>query len=158
MFIAVPAAISIVNILAAFEVLSAIYLPHSTTLFTLIVAVGGASSVFFTCFAIGDSWYSGPTEPLTRKLWLDQQWIKTRPQGYELTYRVALVATSPIAVGVILRLCHVSVRPTTGVINWIVFFGLALAISGTYLSARRAQHHDRVIEDGCADGKPLALR
>ena len=59
MFVAVPVVISIIDTLAAFAVLSAIFLPSSKTLFGLIAGAGGACGVFFTAFAIGDSWHTG---------------------------------------------------------------------------------------------------
>src|SRR6185312_16060264 len=41
MFIAVPVVISMVSVLAAFEILAKIYLPESKTLFAVITGVGG---------------------------------------------------------------------------------------------------------------------
>jgi hypothetical protein len=105
MFVAVPVVVSIVAILGAFEVLSAIYLPESRTLFALITGAGGLSAVFFTAFAIGDGWQLGPTYPDIRKEWLVEQWvaIRTHEAEYKWTKIVAVISSIPILFGMGLR-------------------------------------------------------
>jgi hypothetical protein len=150
MFVAVPVVVSIVAILGAFEVLSAIYLPESRTLFALIAGAGGLSGVFFTAFAIGDSWQLGPTDPHIRKDWLSEQWvaIRTHEAAYKWTKIVAGVSSVPILLGMILRLCGLHVTPTLAAANWLVGSGLVLAMIGTYLGNTRTAHPYEGVERG----------
>lgn len=148
MFIAVSVVISVVNILAAFEALSAIYLSHSTSLFVIITAAGGVVGIYFLGFAIGDSWHTGPTAPEDREPWLHEQWIKSHRQAQRSSDLGGLLGMGPIVLGAILRLCSVSVFPTPAAINSIVGVGLGLAIIGTMLGNYRTSHPVEGIEKG----------
>ena len=142
MYLAVPVVVSIVAILGAFEVLSAIYLPESTTLFAVIAGAGGLSCVFFTAFAIGDSWKAGPTDPLIRKDWCPKQWVavRTPEAAYKWQAIVSVVSSVPIFLGMALRLFDIHFTPTLAAANWLVGSGLVLAMIGTYLGNTRTAH------------------
>ena len=141
---------SLVTILAAFEVLAAIYLPESKTLFAVITGFGGLAGVFFIAFAIGDSWHSGPADRYDRDLWLPSQWITSHSEAYKWANIVATTSAVPAALGIILRLCGVDVAPSTPVVDWIVGSGFGLAMAGTFLGVLRTAHP--------ADGEQRGLR
>src|SRR5882757_6325916 len=69
MYTAVPVVISLLAVLASFEVLAAVYLPHEKELFAVTTGVGGLLGTFFTSFAVGDSWQSGPSDPVLKATW-----------------------------------------------------------------------------------------
>lgn len=140
MFMGVPVLVSLVAILAAFEVLAAIYLPDSKTLFAVITGFGGLAGVFFIALTIGDSWHSGPTDRYDRDLWLRGQWIKGHADAYRWANIFAATSSGPAVLGIILRLCGVDVAPSTPVVDWIVGSGFALAMAGTFLGVLRTAH------------------
>lgn len=150
MLMGVPVMISLVAILAAFEVLAAIYLRGSETLFAAIVGFAGLASVFFIAFAVGDSWHSGPTDPYDRALWLPSQWIKTHQEAYKWATIVAEVSAAPTILGIILRFSGVHVSPPSAVVNWLVGVGFALAMIGMLLGILRTSHP--------ADGIQIGMR
>lgn len=140
MCVAVPVVISIIDTLAAFEVLSAIYLPHSKTLFALIAGAGGACGVFFTAFAVGDSWHAGPTDEADRERYIRKPWIRSHEEAYRKTTEVALVSLVPIVLGMFLRGFHVTVPVSSSIVNWMVGTGLVLSIAGVLAGNNRTAH------------------
>ena len=140
MFVAVPAALSVIAVLAAFEVLAAIYLPHSKTLFAVIVGVGGMAATFFTAFAIGDSWHTGPADPVERRLWLRTQWLRSHAQAYKWANLAGGIGVIPAVTGILVRILGAGVAPTTSVVNWLVGSGLGLVITGTAFGMLRTSH------------------
>lgn len=148
MFVAVAVVVSFVNVLAAFEVLIEIYFPQSGGLFKVIVAVGGIIGANFLSFAIGDSWHTGPTDPVERKLWLSDQWIKTQRQAQRKADIGGLAGAVPVTLAIILRLFCLSVSPGPIAIDCLVGSGLCLATLGTLLGNRRASHTVDGIDKG----------
>lgn len=140
MYVAVAVVISIIDTLAAFEVLSAIYLPTSKTLFALIAGAGGACGVFFTAFSVGDSWHAGPNDPCDQKRYIRKPWIKSHEQAYKNTTKVTLVSLAPIVLGMFLRGFQVIVPISSLSVNCIVWAGLALSIAGVFAGNMRTAH------------------
>lgn len=141
-FIAVPVVISFVAILGAFEVLAAIYINESTTLFALITGAGGIAGVAFTSFAVGDSVAMHPTtlQPAEFDQWRRKQWIKNQEQAYSDALRIAVVTAIPVAIAMIIRLFGVRVDIDLAGANWVVGIGIFLALLGTAMSLKRAVH------------------
>lgn len=148
MFIGVSVVVSIVNILAAFEALIAIYLPTSKTLFAVIVGTFGVVGSYFLSFAIGDSWYTGPVVNWERSLWQRDQWIKSKKKALRHSDIGGLVGITIIAPGIILRLFQVTISPTPAIINGLVGAGLALALLGTLMGNRRISHPAEGVDKG----------
>lgn len=140
MFVAVPVVISMVAVLAAFEILSAIYLPASKTLFAVMTGVGGLAGTYFTSLAVGDSWHTGPSDPVAKKAWQSTQWIKGIEDSYRKANYVAGLSSVPAFIGVVLRLCGAELFPTPTNVNWLVGVGLAAAMVGTFLGVQRTLH------------------
>lgn len=140
MYIAVPVVVSIVAVLAAFEVLAAIYLPASKTLFAVMTGVGGLAGAYFTSFAVGDSWLTGPSDPATKAQWQPTQWIESQEDSYHKAQRVAGVSAIPAVAGIVLRLCGVESSLTPTGVNWLVGVGLAVAMAGIFLGVQRSAH------------------
>ena len=117
--------------------------------------------MFFIALAVGDSWNSGPTNPLTRELWLPEQWIKSHSDAYRWATPISLLSVAPIAIGIALRLGGIYWPPSRTGVNWIVLAGLLLAMVGTFLSALRTAHPpngvQRAVRPWEAFGAPLAL-
>jgi hypothetical protein len=140
MLMGIPVLISLVTILAAFEVLAAFYLPDSKSLFAIITGVTGLLGSFFIAYTIGDSWHSGPTDPYDRDLWLPHQWIKSHKDAYAWADKVAIAGALPVAVGIILRSSGIHVAPSTITVDWLVGAGLAIIVMGFFLGVRRTGH------------------
>jgi hypothetical protein len=140
MLVAVPVAVSIVDILASFEVLSAVYLPTSKTLFALIVGAGGACSVFFIAFSVDDSWHAGPTDLYDRRRYLRKVWIETHEQAYKSTSKVTLTSLAPIALGMVLRAFQVIAPVSSSSTNCRIWTGLVLSIVGAFVGNARLSH------------------
>jgi hypothetical protein len=150
MLVAIPAALSMIAALAAFEVLSAIYLPHSKVLFIGITGAAGAYGALVIAFAIADSWHSAPQNLDERAAWLATQWIKTQQQAYRRTYLVAAFGSLPAAAGLALRLAGVRLPETLTSIALIIGIGLALSMIGSVLGLLRTSHP--------LEGPPRGLR
>jgi hypothetical protein len=138
--VAVPVVISIVDMLAAFEVLSAIYLTESETLFALIAAAGGACAVFFTAFLVGDSYYSGPVDAPDRERYIRRPWIRSYEEAYKYADIATAVGLAPIVLGMFLRGFHETAPVSTTTINCMILTGLVLAIAGALMGNRRVSH------------------
>jgi hypothetical protein len=112
LFLNMSVILSVVSVLAAFEVLAAIYLPGSKTLLALITATAGLVGSLFTSFGPSDAWHCGPTDAAERSDWLMTQWIQSRSQAYRWTNRVMAAGSVPVAFGVTLRLNGLAATPT----------------------------------------------
>jgi hypothetical protein len=160
-FAGVPVLVSMVSILGAFEVLARIYVAESKTIFVVITGIGGVAGVFFIALAVGDSWNSGPTNPLTRELWLPEQWIRSHSEAYRWATPISLISIAPIALGIGLRLGGLYWPPSRTGVNWIVLSGRLLAMVGTFLSFLRTTHPpngvQRALRPWEAFSAPLAL-
>jgi hypothetical protein len=148
MFMHASVMISLVLVLAAFEVLAAIYLPESKTLLALITAAGGLYGCLRCSFGVSDAWGPGPGDPNEKLSWLQNQWIKSHAQAYKSTSRVMLVSAIPIAIGVILRSLGVEGVPSTGSANWLVGIGFALTMTLNILGLFRSRHPVNRIQRG----------
>lgn len=140
MYIAVPVAISIISIVGAFEVLSAVYIPESKTLLALVVGVIGIVGVVFCALAIGDIIGAGPTDPVFRRKWIRTQWIQSRRAAYTWANIVIATTTAPAVAALVLRVLEVKVSPTSASINFIVGTGVTLTMGGTLASMLRTAH------------------
>ena len=140
MFAAIPVVLSVVSILAAFAVLAAHYVPESSTLFVLIAGVGGLFGVGFTAFSIGDSPSLGPVDDAARAKWATTQWLQSREKAYVSAYIVAGFGIVPIVVGMVVRLTADRLSVSVTVVNWIVGFGVVLAVTGTLFSVLKTAH------------------
>ena len=141
MQIAVPAAISIIDILAAFEVLAAVYLPLSKTLFALIAGAGGACCAFFTAFTVGDSWYAGPKNPDDREKYIRRPWwADTHKKAYKNANKVTLTSLPPIILGMLLRGLQITVPVSDFSIEFMIWTGLVFSIAGAIAGNRRMYH------------------
>ncbi|MEU6575494.1 hypothetical protein [Streptomyces sp. NPDC046805] len=140
MCIAVAVVVSIVSVLAAFEVLAALYLPTARTLFSLITGVGGLAGGYFTSFAIGDSYRTGPRDPQVRPGWLKKQWIQDQEYAYRQAQFIASVGAIPILVAMAARAFIGHFTPTAASVNTLVGVGLLLAMVGVFLGVQRTAH------------------
>jgi hypothetical protein len=144
MYTAVPVGISIVSVLASFEVLAAIYLEEQKDLFAITTGVGGLAATFFISFSVGDSWKSGPTDADLKTEWSETQWIKSKEDAYRKTDLVSGASAAPVVVGLLLRFCGIHWGLTSTGANWLVGAGLSLSMVGTFVGVRRTKHamHD----------------
>ncbi|MET8902790.1 MULTISPECIES: hypothetical protein [unclassified Streptomyces] len=140
MCIAVAVVVSIVSVLAAFEVLAAIYLPTARTLFSIITGVGGLAGAYFTSFAVGDCYRTGPRDPSVRSAWLARQWIKDQASGYKQAQRLAIFGAIPIVLAMAARVFIGHLDPTSASVNTLVGVGLLLAMGGIFLGVQRTAH------------------
>ncbi|MFE0256212.1 hypothetical protein [Streptomyces sp. NPDC059010] len=140
MYTAIPVAISIVSILASFEVLAAIYLKDEKGLFAITTGVGGLAATYFSSFAVADSWQSGPSDADLKSEWADGQWIKSKEIAYRKAGHVAAVSSAPVVLGLALRLCDVHWSLTPAGVNWVVGSGLVLSMAGTFAGVQRTKH------------------
>lgn len=142
MFVAIPVVLSIVAIFGAFEVLAAIYIPESKTLFAVVTGLAGLFGIVFNAFSVGDSQALHPTDmsPQDFDSWIGRQWIKDRAMAYKMTNRVLLLTTPPAVIGVLLRIFGAKETLTQDGVNWVVGIGVVLSLLGTYLSVNRTRH------------------
>jgi hypothetical protein len=149
--------ISLVVVLAAFEVLAAIYLPESKTLLALITATGGLFGSLRCSFGVSDAWYAGPSDIHERTHWLRTQWIQSHSQAYRSTSLVMLASAIPIALGVILRLLGVEKVPTINSANWVVGVGFALTMALNIMGIFRSRHPVDRIQRGLRRSEGFAI-
>ncbi|MFE9404022.1 hypothetical protein ACFYNY_19870 [Streptomyces sp. NPDC006530] len=144
MYMAVPVAISVVSVLASFEVLAAIYLEQQKGLFAITTGVGGLTATYFTSFAVADSWKSGPTDADLKAEWSVTQWIKSKEVAYRKADLVSATSALPVVAGLVLRLCSIHWGLTSTGANCLVGAGLVLSMAGTFAGVQRTKHamHD----------------
>jgi hypothetical protein len=140
MCIAVAVVVSIVSVLAAFEVLAAIYLPSARTLFSIITGVGGLAGAYFTSFTVGDCYRTGPRDPSVRPVWLARQWIQDQRSGYKHAQRLAILGAIPILMAMAVRVFVGHFEPTSASVNTLVGVGLLLSMAGIFLGVQRTAH------------------
>jgi len=168
MCIAVAVVVSIVSVLAAFEVLAAIYLPSARTLFSIITGVGGLAGAYFTSFTVGDCYRTGPRDPSVRPVWLARQWIQDQRSGYKHAQRLAILGAIPILMAMAVRVFVGHFEPTSASVNtlgrcWsLAFYGRHLpwcAAHGARVHRRRSKRRQVIRgvrhEPGC---RPLLGR
>jgi hypothetical protein len=146
MFMAIPVALAFIGILGAFEVLAATYVPESATLFTVITAAGGASSVLFSGFVVGDSWSMHPTrmDSVAFGVWRSRQWIRSQQDAKHATNLIVGVGMIPVVIVMILRISGAHLDSFFGLagINALIYVGIAATIAGTGAALSRARHPD----------------
>jgi uncharacterized membrane protein YqjE len=140
MYIMIPVMISLVGMLGAFEVLAAIYLPESKTLFALITAAAGLIGSITDAFGVSDSLHSGPVDTTERSQWIHTQWIQTRVDAHKWTNRVIMACIVPPILGAFLRLLGVEAIPTTFSSNWLVGIGFIVSMVGLLAGYLRSRH------------------
>lgn len=146
MFFAVSVAISLIAVLASFEVMAALYLPAGTgstkTLFTVIVGIGGLCGAFFTALSIEDSWHMGPKDPVEREVWRkdSNQWIKSYSQANWWTDEISVISSAPTLAGIIFRIFSAGVKLTTYSANVLVAVTLAVTMIAVIMGAERVRH------------------
>jgi hypothetical protein len=140
MYEAVAASVSLVSMLAAFEVLAVLDLNSLTNMFAVITGVAGWAGVFFTALSIGDSWHTGPSDPVEKKEWQKTQWIQTPEQGDRRTLQVLGVSSIPAVAGIVARMMRQYVTPDSTGVAWLVGGTLALAVLGVGAGAFRTRH------------------
>ncbi|MFH9014841.1 hypothetical protein ACH4C6_26110 [Streptomyces sp. NPDC017943] len=140
MCIAVAVVVSIVSVLAAFEVLAAIYLPTARTLFSIITGVGGLAGAYFTSFTVGDCYRTGPRDPSVRPAWLAKQWIQDQESAYKQAQRLAVFGAIPILLAMAARTFLGHFAPTSTSVNALVGSGLLLAMGGIFVGVQRTAH------------------
>ena len=150
MYEAMAAVIAIASVLAAFEVLAALYLPSIKTLFALITGFGGTCWLFFTTLVVADSFHTGPTDVDDRETWRRTQWIQDRNHAEKAANAVTLIACIPAFAGIVLRVVGVIMTPTTATANLIVGTGFVFTVAGIIFGALRSRH--------AADGFQKGLR
>jgi hypothetical protein len=140
MYLAVAASVSLISMLAAFEVLAALDLNSLVTMFALITGVAGWAGVFFTALSIADSWHTGPSNPAEKTKWQRSQWIREPEQGDRRTLHVLGVSSLPVATGIVLRAAHIHVTPNSTGVAWLVGVTLALSMLAVGAGAFRTRH------------------
>lgn len=140
MFLAVAVSVSLVAVLAAFEVLAVIYLPGSKTLFAVITGAAGLAGTFFTALSIADSWHTGPADPAEKRVWQKTQWLKSQQQADRQTLAAIGISSVPAVTGIVLRIAGVHTSPTDADATWLVVAALALALAAVAKGAFRTRH------------------
>ena len=161
LFLHVSVMLSMVAVLAAFEVLAALYLPQSKTLLAVITATAGLVATLTTSFGVSDAWHAGPTDDAERRDWLKTQWISTHEKAYAWTNWVIVVTSVPIVLGIILRLAGVEKQPTDASANWVTGVGFIITVVAVLSGFLRARHPVDGTQKGLrreeAFAAPLAL-
>lgn len=111
-------AIGVVAIMAAFEVLAAIYLPETKSLFALLAVGTSVGAVVMVALALGDAWIVSP----------DHHWLGTRQRGYRWGTITSGLATFGVVVGAFLYFLHCRVAVGPGATHWFVGVGIFAAL------------------------------
>jgi hypothetical protein len=157
MFVAGTVVTSLVDILAAFEVLAAIYLREARFILTVITAFAGILGVFFTTLALADSWFTGPSDGKRRRKWLKKQWLRSQKQAQKATRDVTLVALAPVVAGLALRLSRVAVPPTMVSVDVVIGAGLLLCVAGVVAGSLRTMHPRKAYSPAVRRGEAYGI-
>ena len=135
-------AIGVVAIVAAFEVLAALYLPDATTLFAMITLGMEVGAVVLVSLVLGDAWaVSSPLAPGFR----DDHWLGTQERAYGPANKAAAGTAIAAALGGVLY--FVGVRLELGSTGVRVFIGVGItltvlaALKGIVRTAHTPKNH-----------------
>ena len=131
------AAIAIVAIVSAFEILGAIYFTGLDTLFVLGVAATGAGSLSFVSLVLVDA-------PDVKHAGSRRR-ILNREQGVAWAYRASAIGLVPIGVALCLRLNNLMISLNTAVMDVLVISGLLVSFLSPLIGGWRsysAKHTD----------------
>lgn len=112
-------AIGVVAIMAAFEVLAAIYLPETKSLFALLAVGTSIGAVVMVALALGDAWMASP----------DHHWLGTKKRGYRWGTLTASLTTLGVVIGALLYFLHCRVAVGPSATHWFVGVGIIAALA-----------------------------
>ncbi|MCW2903053.1 MAG: hypothetical protein JWO67_5318 [Streptosporangiaceae bacterium] len=148
MYAAVPVVMALVDVVAAFEILASLALPHARLLLQLITGISGALGVFFAALALGDSWATHPAHSPSYLEWKSTEWITSQRDADKAALRVAAIGVLPVAAGTVCRVSGLHLPSHATAVNTIVLSGLALTVFATVASALRTRHPDAALSRG----------
>lgn len=123
MFAAVSVVIALVDVVAAFEILASLALPHARLLLQLITGIAGSLGIFFTSLALGDSWATHPANSPHYAAWKSAEWITSQREADSAALRVAGFGVLPVLAGTVCRASGTvdgaTVMPSTASSPWI---------------------------------------
>jgi hypothetical protein len=132
--------VSLIDVLAAFAALAALYLPSASLLLILITGIGGLIGIFFMAAVVADSFHSGPTDPNDLAIWRPTQWIQSREHAEAASNVVAAIAAVPTIFGIVLRILDFRILPTTTTATSITIASLAITVFGIVVGVLRSAH------------------
>ncbi|MFC8350028.1 hypothetical protein [Streptomyces sp. NPDC057280] len=136
MFAAVSVVIALVDVVAAFEILASLALPHARLLLQLITGIAGSLGVFFTALALGDSWATHPANSPHHGAWRSAEWITSQREGTAL--RVAEFGVLPVLAGTVRRASGLHRSAGTAAANTVILNKVWLSLSWPRSPARCA--------------------
>ncbi|KUO16421.1 hypothetical protein [Streptomyces dysideae] len=148
MYAAVAVVIALVDIVAAFEILAFLALPHARLLLLLITGAAGFLGVFFTALALGDSLATHPTHSPDYQDWKKTEWITSQGHADRAALRVTAIGVLPVIAGTVCRVRGLRLPDGTAAANTIILTGLALTVTATVASALRTGHPGTVPSRG----------
>jgi hypothetical protein len=141
-YMSVGPTIAIVAILAAFQVLSSMYLPHSKYLFTMMVALIGAAASVFNCTGPLEEWDIRTNPHDNNVLPQPSTWITSRQGARRWSNRLAIAGALPVVVGFILYSANVTVALSTAGVTIFVGVGMVIIVLSSLKGLIRCLHPD----------------
>jgi hypothetical protein len=136
-FVAVPVSVSVVSILASFEVLAAIYQPQSKALMAFVVIAAGFFGVVYASIGVTHSIHLGPSDPAIRQTWLDEQPIGDRSEARRVAIQLGTMSVIPILFAGILRVANVHSYTTPTEVDLVVSVAFVLILVSTLAAVLR---------------------
>jgi len=141
----VTAAVGVVAMVAAFEVLSAVYLPSAKPLFVMITIGAEVASAVFVALVLGDAWLASRNHPAKR----GTHWLARQEDAARVARSASLAATIALGLGAGLYALGVKVSLGPSGARFFVGAGIVLAIGSALIGVLRTWHP--------SDGKYLGV-
>lgn len=131
-------AVGFVATIAAFEVLSAIYLPTAKSLFAMITVGAELGAGVLVALVLGDAWLAVADTPWNTR----PQWIADRRAGSRNATIACAIMVAFLAVGAVLYFAGVKLSLGVRGSHAFVAAGIALAVASALAGVMRTWHDD----------------
>jgi hypothetical protein len=137
MYVGVGVILSIMSVVAAFEILAHIYLATATGFFVAITAGGGITGAIYNAFTVIDDWEMRVGR---ESIHGESEWLKSRHHAHAWAGWLSIIGCAPILLGLILHWKNVDIPLTTSSAQFLGGAGIFLTMVTIILGTIRTLH------------------
>ncbi|HEY4812511.1 MAG TPA: hypothetical protein VIH71_15795 [Solirubrobacteraceae bacterium] len=155
MYVGVGVVVSIVSIIASFEILAHIYLKTATGFFAAITAGGGLTGAIFNGLSVVDDWEMRINRPELGS----SDWLVSRRHAHAWAARLCGIGCFPVLLGLALYWDHIGIRLTATTAQAFGGAGIFLTTASIICGTLRTLHaSSETIDKGVTRAEAIALQ
>jgi hypothetical protein len=155
MYIGVGVILSIMSVIAAFEILAHIYLKTATGFFAVIVAGGGVTGAIYNALSVIDEWEIRVNR--TTELG-DSAWFTSRHHAHVWAGWLSVIGCAPILLGLVLFWNHTGIALTTYSAQILGGAGIFLTLATIIFGAVRTVHPSNKLDKGIRRAEAIIIQ